>query len=448
MPARSPAQELRFAAAGIILAAGLLPWNCASAYTMKTLYSFCSEQSCLDGYQPLGDMALGADGSLYGVTRGYSGAIFRLTSDSHGATWTLAVLYRFCSESRCADGVSPNGGLILDSAGNLYGTTFAGGAAGGGIAFKLSPARQRNAAWTLQVLSDFCFHKYRPCTKPSNPSSGLSYAGAAAGVPYDGTSPLYGTTRSGGANDSGAAYRLIFSDGAWKQKLLYSFCSAASCADGGLPGSLLVAARHTLYGTTYDGGSGTQGTVFQLASAAHTWTETVLYNFCSLGGCADGRNPNSALVSDASGNLFGTSDGGQGDCTPYCGTLFRVSVDGLKSQETVLHNFCSARNCRDGALPSGIAMGDSGRIFGATEFGGANRGQEAGRLGAGTVFEFDGKIHQLYNFCSQASCADGEEPLGNLAVDPAGNIYGTTFYGGSGAYRSDIAGGTIFELVK
>ncbi len=421
--------------------------NGASAYTLKTLYSFCSEQNCADGYGPGGGLTRDAKGNLFGVAFGYAGEIFMLHPSPHGTKWTFTVLYRFCRQVRCTDGTNPNGHLILDSAGNLYGTTSAGGANDGGIAFKLSPA-PANAAWTLDVLSNFCFRKYRACKLPSSPASGLSYAGAENGMPYDGVSPLYGTTRSGGPSDNGTAYRLVLKDGQWSQKLVYGFCSEMGCTDGGLPGSLLVDSAGYLYGTAYDGGSGFQGTAFQLAPGGHPWTETVLYNFCSIDGCLDGRNPGTLVSGDGFKHLSGIGGGGKNcDKSPYCGTLFQIAVNGADSQETVLYNFCSARHCSDGTLPSGIALDASGQIFGATEFGGAHKGQQAGNLGAGSLFAFDGKFHQLYSFCSEAECADGEEPLGNPAVDAAGNIFGETFYGGSGAYKNAAAGGTIFELV-
>jgi uncharacterized repeat protein (TIGR03803 family) len=420
----------------------------ASAYTLKTLYSFCFEQNCADGYGPGGGLTRDAKGNLFGVTFGYDGEIFMLHPSPDGTKWTFSVLYRFCNQLRCTDGTNPNGHLVLDSAGNLYGTTSAGGANDGGIAFKLSPA-PANAAWTLTVLSDFCFRKYRACTQPSSPASGLTYAGAENGMPYDGVSPLYGATRSGGPSDSGTAYRLTFKDGQWTQKLVYGFCQEMDCTDGGLPGALLVDFASNLYGATYDGGTGHQGTAYELAPNGHAWTETVLYNFCSTDGCLDGRNPGSLVSGDGFKHLSGVGGGGSNcDVSPYCGTLFRITANGANSKETVLYNFCSAKHCRDGTLPSGIAVDATGQIFGTTEFGGANKGQQAGNLRAGTLFAFDGKFHQLYNFCSEADCADGEEPLGGPAMDAAGNVFGVTFYGGSGAYRNDTAGGTIFELVK
>ncbi|HEX3944631.1 MAG TPA: choice-of-anchor tandem repeat GloVer-containing protein [Rhizomicrobium sp.] len=437
-----------FACASAAVQLIALPWNCASASTLKTIYSFCSEQSCTDGYEPRSGVTLGAEGNLYGVTGGYSGAIYRLHPDSQGKSWTFAVLYRFCTEARCTDGFDPNGKLILDNAGNLYGMTSAGGSEGGGVAFKLSPARHAYDAWTLEVLTNFCFHKHKQCNQPSQPSSGLTYADASSGVPYDGASPLYGTTQAGGGpNDAGSAYRLTLARGKWSQKLLYSFDGAS----GALPGALLIDGADNLYGTTYNGGAGFQGTAFELAFHSHVWSRTILYNFCSAAGCIDGRNPRGPLVSNDFENLFGVADGGNGKhcgAGPYCGALFQISVDGVNSRETVLYNFCSLKSCRDGALPSGIALDASGQIFGVTEFGGQNKGQHAGRLGAGTLFAFDGKFHKLYDFCSETNCTDGEAPEGDLAADAAGDVFGTTFYGGSGAYRDDIASGTVFELAK
>lgn len=422
--------------------------NCASASSLKTLYSFCSEQSCTDGYGPDGGLTLGPDGNLYGVTTGYAGEIYMLHPAAHGDAWKFSALYHFCSQTGCPDGTYPNGHLILDGAGNIYGTASAGGADDGGVAFKLSPSPAMKA-WNLQVLYNFCFHKYRPCKQPSTPQSGLTYAGAETGIPYDGSSPLYGTTESGGTAGSGTAYRLSYGGGKWSGKVVYSFCSQTACSDGSMPGSLLVDSSNNIYGAAYDGGTGYQGTAFELTENGHAWSETVLYNFCSVNGCLDGRNPGALVSGDGFKHLLGIAGGGSNcDISPYCGTLFRITVDGAQSKETVLYNFCSAKHCHDGTEPSGIAIDGAGAIVGATLFGGKNKGQQPGHLGAGTLFAFDGRFHQLYNFCSQADCADGEEPLGDPAVDAAGNVFGATFYGGSGAYRNDIAGGTVFELVK
>ncbi len=178
------------------------------------------------------------------------------------------------------------------------------------------------------------------------------------------------------------------------------------------------------------------GLVLIASRPAEAQTETVLYNFCSQPNCADGANPTSRLTSDGKGNLYGTTYfGGIGSCIDDngvgCGTVFQLDRTG---SETVLYSFTGGA---DGANASGPVIFDSrGNIYG-TAGGGAN--------GSGVVFELSpvgGNWTEtvLYNFCSQAGCADGEGPGNGLVMDTAGNLFSTTSAGGSG-YT-----GTVFQL--
>jgi uncharacterized repeat protein (TIGR03803 family) len=222
--------------------------------------------------------------------------------DTSGA---YSVLYNFCSAANCADGASPLGNLIQDSAGNLYGVTSGGGNSGGGTLFKLDTSGQ------YSVLYSFC--SLANCTDGASP----------AGVMRDPAGNFYGTTSGGGGHASGTVFRL---DTAGSETVLYSFCSAANCADGGAPGAGVIEdAAGSLYGTTTSGGNAIgAGTVFRLDTAGHL---TVLHALCSAANCTDGVNPN-AIVEDAAGYLYGTTAWG-GKFSRYTsgyGTVFKIDT--------------------------------------------------------------------------------------------------------------------------
>jgi len=233
------------------------------------------------------------------------------------------------------------------------------------------------------------------------------------------------------------------------EQVLYSFCSQANCSDGShSQASLLMDGSGNLYGTTVEGGANVNeahcslgcGTVFKLAPDG---TETVLYSFCSQAGCTDGSYPAAGLIEDASGNFYGTTEfGGTGPCTNNsgCGTVFEIAADGT---ESTLYTFCSAANCTDGANPvGGLVMDGAGNLYGTTELGGTGT---ACHPGCGTIFEISGGTESvLYSFCSEADCADGEQPEAGLIFDGSGNLYGTTTGGGI----STTCCGTVFEYTS
>ena len=214
-----------------------------------------------------------------------------------------------------------------------------------------------------------------------------------------------------------------------KEKVLYSFCSEQGCDDGaGYPSNLIFDAAGNLYGTTIFGGLYNSGVVFQLALGADgTWTEKVLYNFCSLQGCADGSAPQSGLIFDAAGNLYGTGLGGEG----VGGVVYQLApgADGTWT-ESVLHSFSYGEG-----LPWGDLVFDTaGNLYGATLRGG----------NPGTVFELKPQGNgtwseeTLYTF---QGGSDGSVPFGPLVFDASGNLYGSTAQGGIGN------GGTVYELM-
>jgi uncharacterized repeat protein (TIGR03803 family) len=407
---------------GVILVASS---EAASAATVRTLYDFCSENGCTDGSAPAGGLLRDGNGNLYGTTtlggaHGF-GAVFELKRN--GDSWTYQVLHSFCSS--CGDSAFPQSRLVLDTAGNLYGTAPSNGELDCGAVFRLSPnADRRN--WKLKRLHSFCAFD----GDGAHPVAGLTYAGAMSGAPYDGVSPLYGVTIGGGANGDGAVYEIQPSDTHWKERVIYSFCpDKGSCSDGAAPqGDLMLDSAGNLYGNTFRGGAAGVGTVFKLSPRGDRWREEVLHSFCSTGDCKDGSFPEGGLAMDASGDLFGTTTGG-GDGG---GTLYRLAHRHGGWDETVLHSFCKG-DCTDGTSPSAGPLVDAdGSLFGTTDGGGA---------GGGTVYRLQGNtLTTLYSFCTKQDCPDGAGPMAPLITDEAGNLFGVTFI--RGAHN----GGTIFEL--
>jgi hypothetical protein len=174
-----------------------------------------------------------------------------------------------------------------------------------------------------------------------------------------------------------------------KEQTLYDFCSQTNCVDGMLPiAGLIMDGAGNLYGTAlggvYDGAAGA-GTVFQLTPTNTGWSEKVPYSFCSESNCADGHFPIAGLIMDASGSLYGTTNGG-GACTYNirgCGVVFQLRPTGTGWSEQVLYNFCSQSNCVDGQGPNGgLIMDASGNLYGTTAYGGTAARSE--RQGAPT----------------------------------------------------------------
>lgn len=327
---------------------------------------------------------------------------------------TYQVLYTFSGGS---DGNSPWGGVILDAAGNLYGTTRNGGSTsegcntyflGCGVVFKLDPAGQETVLYTFQGLTGFA---------------------PGAGLLQDKLGNLYGTTGSGGdthclRDGCGTVFKI---DAAGHETVLHSFSGGS---DGLYPqASLIQDATGNLYGTSSGLSvfTSASGTVFKLDAAGN---ETVLHDFS---GPPDGSLLLGSLVRDAHGNLVGAAaNGGNGTgCgTTGCGMVFKISTTG---QETVIYNFTGRA---DGAGPVGNPIRDSaGNLYGTTEEGGNLTCNPP--YGCGVVFKVDagGVETVLYAFGDETK--NGYDPSGGVVRDAAGNLYGTTFRGG--AYQSGTA---------
>lgn len=429
-----------------ILGLALAAASGAQAYTGKALYDFCKKTNCSDGKNPQSAVTLDVSGNLFGTTVAGGahgmGTVFALVPGSHGK-WRHQLLHSFCAKAACVDGAQPTAPVIVDVAGNLYGTTSTGGEANVGLVYELVPNDDRSK-WKLKIIHDFCNPNAADCADGSSPpeDANLTYAGAASGALYDGTSPLYGTAGSSGAanNHAGIVYQLtpVVGTHRWKEKILYSFCSAAACSDGETPQSVLTLdSAGNLFGTTNLGGSANHGTVFELRPQGHGWTESVLYSFCSQASCADGSTPYSGVAIDASGNLFGATEGGGtgAGCRDRlgCGVTYKLVPNGSQSIYSVLHDFCQQDSCVDGAYPNQVSLDAAGNVIGSTLEGGAVQQDSV-------VYELNGSFQILYTFCTVSGCPDGAFVVGGLVFDGAGNIYGAGFFGGPYLY------GTAFEL--
>ena len=248
---------------------------------------------------------------------------------------------------------------------------------------------------------------------------------------------LYGTTEYGGANSPcnsaqvgcGVVFKMT-PGGALTT--LYSFCSNTNCTDGAYPtASLLLLINGNFLGTTLAGGANGFGSVFEITPAGKL---TTLYSFCSVSGCIDGINPETALIQGTDGNFYGTTvHGGKYGCGGChgAGTVFKITADG---KLTTVYNFCAQTNCDDGAYPFGaLIQGTDGNFYGTADQGGTTS--------AGTVFKLTpgGKLTVLYTFCSLTGCTDGINPYGSLVQGTDGNFYGTTD-------GDDSNNGTVFKL--
>ncbi|HWA91860.1 MAG TPA: choice-of-anchor tandem repeat GloVer-containing protein [Rhizomicrobium sp.] len=441
-------------AAALFAGPGLV--GSAQAYTETVLYSACPSGVC-NGLPR--QQVLKSGNVLYGVGSGGANGAGVVWQYDLGSS-TYSVLYDFCQQADCTDGDTPSGPLIIDTAGNLYGVTqFGGGNAfkhnNAGTVFRLN--KPSSGSWTLTRMYSFCPIKVGSglCPDGNDPMSGLTYAGAAGGTAYDGTSLLFGTTLAGGGSvgtlqGDGVVFAIKNNGSSWSEKAIHVFCAACSasctvCGDGVYPlGQVVMDASNDIWGTTIMGGIASNGAAYKLAPGTDLWndpwTSSVIYNFCWTGAskCPDGSSPN-GLIQDAAGNLWGTAYyGGNGPASTGDGVLFKLNNPGGCTEggtatfwcSTVKHNFCSSAGCSDGAYPNGdIVMDSSGDIFGTTTMGGSSAVISGG---AGAVWKQSGATESvLYAFCPSSGCSDGQRPLAGATMDSSAKLYGTTMMGGS-----------------
>jgi uncharacterized repeat protein (TIGR03803 family) len=413
---------------------------------------------------------------------------------------TLTAIYDFAGPP---DGNSPSGILVEGEGGVLYGTTNSGGTGtckidfqppGCGTVFSLTPPASPGGAWTEKVIYNFAggsdgaapwagvvtgkhgvlygttaysFGTVFSLTPPASPGGSWtlttlhSFAGGSkdGAIPYGGVlvgkaGVLYGTTYDGGTGGQGTAYKLTppkTSGGSWEIKLLHSFVNGK---DGAGPySSLAMDSAGALYGTTAHGGTSSMGTVFSLtppATAGRRWTEAVLHSFT---GSSDGCYPLAGVAVGSGGVLFGTTTS-VGCSHPSYGTAFAMTPPaspGGAWTENVLYNF--AGKPTDGGNPfGGVAIGAGGVLYGTTTYGGAS-----GFGNAGSVFQLTPPASPggawteslLYSFDSTGTGSDGVAPYAGVLIGSGGVLYGTTYTGGTAACPGSSEGsgcGTVFSL--
>ena len=374
---------------------------------------------------------------------------------------TFSVLHTFMGG---ADGGNPNAGVTVDSPGLLYGTTYNWGSSacanGCGVAFEL---RDRNSHWILNPLYEFngsdgahptagiaefngipygttnaggsagdgTVYQLRPKPTPCktaicywNESLLHSFTGRPDGanpgfgnVTFDGAGNMYGTTSYGGAFNCGSVWELAPSGGGWTERVLYSFLGGN---DGCAPESGVVFdSAGNLYGNTWADGSGLVGTVYELSPRNGSWVETILYNFPDGAG-----RPFGTLIMGGSGNLYGTTVSSVYELSPLNGGW----------NYSVVYNFNSCD------LYAGVTLGPDGNLYGVCS-GAVN--------GGGSVFEMPPNCNQSCtpNYLHNFNFSDGAGQMGPVVFDASGNLYGTAFYGGYTGFPCGAYGcGTIWEI--
>jgi uncharacterized repeat protein (TIGR03803 family) len=438
---------------GIVLATCPLA---AARWKEKVLYSF---QGGNDGAVPAGGVVFDKAGNLYGATTYTSscsttfecGTVFELSPPLHGGAWTETTLHVFQGHDH-GDGGAPGGGVILDAAGNVYGTTAYGGsgpcmllgtAVGCGAVYEMIAPAKPNGTWKEKILYNFQGNK-----DGQFPTGDLV---------FDKSGNLYGATDFGGGygkcdapyyQHCGTIFELVApktKGGKWKEKVLYSFKGGK---DGASPnGGLIFDGKGAMYGSTYAGGnqicqgagSVGCGTVFMLSPTGEPgepWTENVIYRF--KGRPNDGSGPNGSLALNAGGTVFGTTvSGGSAEE----GVIFRLEQVTGRWVETILHTFLGGN---DEALPmAGVTFDSSGDLYGTTTLGGF--------AGGGGVYELKrpvggGGIWTYVTRYLLKGAPDGSYPASKLTVSGPGALYGTTRQGGTGQSCGNYGCGTVFEV--
>jgi uncharacterized repeat protein (TIGR03803 family) len=375
-------------ALALLSALSLLGARPALAQTETVLYNFCSVggNNCTDGALPTSRLTADSAGNLYGTTRagglGY-GTVFELSPN--GSEWNETVLYAFTGDT---DGGNPYlSHVIFDNIGNLYGTGNTGGAHGYGVVFKLSP---QPGSWAETVLYDF--------------AGGADGAGPENGLIRDAQGNFYGVTAYAG---SGTVFQLSPSGNDFKEQVIYNVP-----IDGA---GLVMDAAGNIFGTS-------SWTAFELSpNGSGGWNPKVIYTFKAPRN--QSSNPEGTLVLDGAGNLYGTTGGVNG--TNYTnGNVYELSP--TQEGPWIFKNIFSF-NAEDGAKPlAGVVFDAAGNIYGTTTGGGPPN--------LGTVFGLTGpdkkgayKQTLLWNFKGP----NGQGPFGSVILDSAGNLYGTTAVGGS-----------------
>jgi uncharacterized repeat protein (TIGR03803 family) len=390
----------------------------SQAQTYGSLHYF---RNVPDGWQPWGGLTIDRAGNLYGTTQyggtyGY-GLIFKITKE--GSNWVVTPLYSFPNPAHGSDGAVPMARLTFGPDGSLYGTTSVGGT-GWGTVFNLKPpvgvCRSSGCPWKETVL--YRFTGGNDGGRPESP------------VAFDQAGNIYGTTVYGGSANDGVVFKLTRSGSAWTEAVLHSFTGSP---DGAAPaGGVTFDAAGNVYGTATSGGGFDDGIVYRLTNSGSGWTEDILHSFDYND---DGAGPFGGVIFDNAGNLYGTtahsSDGN--------GTVFQLTPSGGSWNYSLLYQLTGEAPL---AGPFGtLVMDAAGNLYGTTFYGGDVYGVSC-EYGCGRVFELSPSsggwnYRELYDF-TQADA--GKFPSDGVVLDTNGNLYGM----GSGI--GDFTGGGVFEI--
>jgi len=416
--------------ASILFCLSLLTPRCAHAQGHeRTLHEFggnCWEDD--QNYNLISGLVADSKGDLYGARACGAGLaqgdVFEI-SYVPGGRWHYSIIYTFPNDG--LGGVSPQSGLTIDKSGDLYGTTYLGGANDCGVVYELTP--NSSGHWTETVL--YNFGSLPQAADGCNP---------LASVVFDHEGNLYGTTSEGGTvGPYGVAFELSpNSNGTWSENVLHNFGNPGQYGVG--PNSSLVFdSSGNLYGTTPNGGQYTDGTVFELSPTADgTWTQTLIHQFS---GGSDGSSPY-GVVFDSSGNLYGSAGGP----VNTGGEVYRLSPDSDGGWSmTVLHTFPVPSNTAIG-VPGRVSFNPKGILYGPLDGGGASP-YEGCPQGCGAIFRLIPGLGTRWSYqrvYAFTGLLDGGVPMGPLIFDAEGNVYGTTLFGGDS--NGADGDGTIFQI--
>jgi uncharacterized repeat protein (TIGR03803 family) len=408
---------------------GTISPNSGSLGSEKTLHVFHGP----DGGEPTAGLIMDARGNFYGTAsiggRGNAGVVFELSRSARG-TWKETVLHSFNAFS---GGKAPSAGLVMDAAGNLYGTTPSGGkrpcfrfTIPCGVVYELSPTGKK---WKEAVLHVF---------------NGVDGAVPLSRLTLDASGNIYGTASGGGNQSCALGCGVVFElkhgkNGKWSESVLHMF-DPFGTTDGEQPQSAVIFdAQGNLYGTTPSGeGATADGTVFELTHTASGWSEKLLVELAS-GQFAGGAFPSGDLTIDSSGDLFGTTSQGGSPSDYSEGVVYELPAS--DRQENVLLNFVGINA---GSAPmGGVIRDNAGNLYGTTEFGGMF-GCPNNRTGCGNVFSLSGGNETTIALAP----ADGNHPVSALIRDTNGNLYGTARDGDDIKECPYNGCGSIFEITK
>lgn len=382
----------------------------AFGQTESTIYNFTGGS---DGGTPYGGrLIFDPSGNLYGIAIfggiNNNGVVYEL-SPAAGGGWTQTVLYSFLGGS---DGSNPEGALVFDSLGNLYGGTYAGGTHGLGTIFELSPVS--GGGWTEKVLYNF--------------AGGADGANSNGSLIFDATGSLYGTTVLGGINGIGTVFQLSpATGGAWTEAVLFT-CSQAV---GGEPhGNVVFDSRGNFYTALVNDGPFNAGAILRLKFVDGTWRMGLIYSFKDD---VNGGFPLGDLAITPQGRLYGaTETGGSHDL----GAIFALERPAGSSvwKETIVHSFGGKGDGRFGGASLSVVLDAAGNLYGVTDAGGTTRYGVAYKLTAG-----DAGVMKETILCTFNKTIG--QPTADPVLDSFGNLYGPASLGTDSA-------GDVYEIIQ